>query len=406
MTADPLDWLLGLELLGMKFGLENMHRLTAELEHPQRHFKTIHVAGTNGKGSVTAMVETALHAAGYRSARYTSPHLERLEERFVVSGREVQTEALRETITVVRQAVERLQRQVNSFAPTFFECATAAAFELFRRQRVGIAVIEAGLGGRLDATNVVDPVATAITSIDFDHEALLGTTLAAIAAEKAGIIKPGVPLVTGRLSPEAEIVVAETAARRNAPLIRALTIPQQFQDVKPALRGAHQRDNIAIAIALLETLRGTGIEVPDVAIEAAIENVRWPGRLEHLERDGVSFLIDAAHNPAGARSLASYLSEIQWTDATLVFGAMHDKKVVGMLGYLLPVVSSIVCTSPPTPRAEPAERLAEVAAELSGRPVHVEPDPARALALARTLSSRVVIAGSIFLIGPLRGILR
>jgi dihydrofolate synthase / folylpolyglutamate synthase len=406
LTADPIDWLLGLELLGMKFGLENMHRLTAELNHPERHFKTIHVAGTNGKGSVTAMVEAALHAAGHRSARYTSPHLERLEERFVVGAREVQTDALRETIAVVRQAVDRLQQHGGGFSPTFFECATATAFELFRRQRVSIAVIEAGLGGRLDATNVVDPVATAITSIDFDHEALLGTTLPAIAAEKAGIIKHGVPLVTGRLSREADTVVAETAARRNAPLIRALAIPPHFQNVKPALKGAHQRDNIAIAIALLETLGGLGISVPGGAIESAIENVSWPGRLEHLERDGVSFLIDAAHNPAGARALASYLSEIQWSDATLVFGAMHDKKVVGMLGYLLPVVSSIVCTSPPTPRAEPAERLAEVVRELSGRPVHVEPDPARALALARTLSSRVVIAGSIFLIGPLRGILR
>lgn len=406
MTADPLDWLLGLELLGMKFGLENMHRLTAELGQPQRHFKTIHIAGTNGKGSVTAMVEAALHAAGHRSARYTSPHLERLEERFVIGGREIATDALRDAVAVVRQAVERLQRHGASFSPTFFECTTATAFELFRREKVDIAVVEAGLGGRLDATNVVDPVATAITSIDFDHEALLGTTLPAIAAEKAGIIKHDVPVVAGRLSREAEAVVAETAARRNAPLIRALSIPPLFQNVTPALRGAHQRDNVAIAIVLLETLRSVGIDMPGDAIRSGIENVSWPGRLEHIERDGVSFLVDAAHNPAGARALASYLSEIQWTDATLVFGAMHDKKVVAMLGYLLPVVSSIVCTAPPTPRAEPAERLADVVRELSGRPVHVEPDPARALALARSLSSRVVIAGSIFLIGPLRGILR
>ena len=406
MTADPLDWLLGLELLGMKFGLENMHRLTAELGHPERHFKTVHVAGTNGKGSVTAMVEAGLHAAGHRTGRYTSPHLQRLEERYVVSGEEVSTDTLREAVGVVRTAVARLQQSGGTFAPTFFECATAAAFELFRRLRVEIAVVEAGLGGRLDATNVVDPLVTAITCIDFDHEALLGSALPAIAAEKAGIIKHGIPVVAGRLSRDAATVISDTAARRNAPLVAATAIPPAWQHLRPALKGAHQRDNIAIAIGVLEALRQSGVAVPDEAIRAAVEDVRWPGRLEHIDADGRSYLVDAAHNPAGAKALAAYLGDIQWTDAALVFGAMHDKKVVGMLGYLLPVVSAVVCTTAPTPRAEPAERLGEMARELSGRPVHVEPDPVRALALARGLSPRIVIAGSIFLIGPLRGILR
>ena len=406
MTGDPLDWLLGLELLGMKFGLENMHRLTASLDHPERHFTSVHVAGTNGKGSVTAMVEQGLRAAGLESARYTSPHLERLEERFVIRGQETSTDALRATVTAVREAVEKIQAQQPAFSPTFFECATAAAFELFRRERVEVAVIEAGLGGRLDATNVIEPLVTAITSVDFDHEALLGTTTEAIAAEKAGIVKPRVPLVVGRLTPAADAVVTETAARRQAPVIRASAIPPAWTALRPALKGAHQRDNIAVAIALLEQLRALGIDVPDDAIRSAVEDVRWPGRLEHIERNGISYLIDAAHNPGGARALAAYIGELGWTDACLVFGAMQDKKVVGMLGYLLPVVGSIVCTTAPSARAEAADRLAGVARELTGRPVYIEPDPARAVARASSVSPRVVIAGSIFLIGPLRGILR
>ncbi|MEO6213739.1 MAG: Mur ligase family protein, partial [Vicinamibacterales bacterium] len=188
MTLDPLDWLLGLEPLGMKFGLANMERLMTALDHPERSFTSIHIAGTNGKGSVTAMVDTALRAAGVRSARYTSPHLLRLEERFVIDGAEVTTTALRRTLDQVRSVVEQVQLGDHTFSPTFFECTTAAAFELFRRHGAAIAVLEVGLGGRLDATNVIMPTVTAITSIDFDHQALLGTTLQSIAAEKAGII--------------------------------------------------------------------------------------------------------------------------------------------------------------------------------------------------------------------------
>ena len=406
MTDDPLDWLLGLELLGMKFGLENMHRLTAALGHPERHFKTIHIAGTNGKGSVTAMVEQGLRAAGHASARYTSPHLERLEERFVVGGHETATGALREAVGAVRHAVETIRVQQSTFSPTFFECATASAFELFRHENVEVAVIETGLGGRLDATNVVEPMVTAITSIDFDHEALLGTTIEAIAAEKAGIVKHGVPVVVGRLVHDADVVVSETAARRHSPLVRAASMSATWKDLRPALTGAHQHDNAAIAVAILEQVRTLGMTVPDDAIRSAVEDVQWPGRLERIDRDGVAYLVDAAHNPGGAKALAAYIRELGWTDSCLVFGAMQDKKIVGMLGYLLPVVGSIVCTTAPSPRAETADRLAVIARELTGRPVHVEPDPARAAALAATVSPHVVIAGSIFLIGPLRGILR
>src|SRR5262245_1741665 len=182
----------------MKFGLENMKTMCAALGHPERSFRSIIVAGTNGKGSVTAMTSAALQAAGYRSARYTSPHLERLEERFVIGEREVDTADLEAAASRVQETVERLVREGALPAlPTFFECATAIAFELFRRSAVEVAVIEVGLGGRLDATNVITPMAAAITSIDFDHQELLGATLTSIAREKAGVIKPGIPAIVG-----------------------------------------------------------------------------------------------------------------------------------------------------------------------------------------------------------------
>ena len=204
LADSPLSFLFSLERLGMKFGLENMRTICAALDHPERSFQSVIVAGTNGKGSVTAMTSAALHAAGHRTARYTSPHLERIEERFVVGEREVPTADLEDAAAAVQATVERLvaEGELESL-PTFFECATAIAFELFRRQSVDIAVVEVGLGGRLDATNVLMPMAAVITSIDFDHQDLLGETLESIAREKAGVIKPGIPVVVGPVAPGA-----------------------------------------------------------------------------------------------------------------------------------------------------------------------------------------------------------
>ena len=388
----------------MKFGLENMTSLVGALDHPERSFRSIHIAGTNGKGSVTAMLEAALHRAGYASARYTSPHLERLEERFVLSERPVDTSRLSEAVDEVREAVGRVQAAASSvFSPTFFECATAAAFVLFRAARVEVAVIETGLGGRLDATNVIQPVATAITSVEFDHEALLGGTLPSIAREKAGIIKPDVPVVLGPLKPSAEKVILAVAAERRVSVVRG----RELAGLTPALRGRHQRDNIAVTVALTDVLNARGIPVPESALRDGIEHVDWPARLEHFFRGQHEFLLDAAHNPAGARALAAYLRESEWMDAALVFGALADKDAEGMLRELSAVVSSIVCTTAQSPRAASAEHLAAIARAIAQRrTVHEEAEPAAALARARTLSHRVVIAGSMFLVGPLRGILR
>src|SRR5438445_8764906 len=219
---DPLTYLFSLEQFGIKFGLDNIATIVERLGHPERTFRSVHIAGTNGKGSVTAMVDAALRAAGHRASRYTSPHLVDLAERFVIEGRPVSADALAAAVDDVRGAIDTLRREGTlAVQPTFFEVTTAVAFELFRRAEVEIAVLEVGLGGRLDATNIVSPVVTAITSIALDHQLYLGSTLAEIAFEKAGIIKSGVPVVVGPVDPESLSVIARVANERGAALIRA-----------------------------------------------------------------------------------------------------------------------------------------------------------------------------------------
>ena len=424
---DALDFLLGLERLGMKFGLENMTRLCAALGNPERSFKSVIIAGTNGKGSVSAMVSAALRAAGHRTGRYTSPHLERLEERFVIDEEKVTTEGLRSAATVVQAAVETLMSSGSlEIHPTFFECATAIAFELFRRAEIEIAVLEVGLGGRLDATNVVMPLAAAITSIGLDHEAQLGGTLASVAREKAGVIKSGIPVVCGPLPPEADRVIEDTCRERNARMIRTIdrvtasvdvsdrstvvtldTPHHRLEQVTLALNGRHQVLNAATSVTLLEELDAMGIVVDGGAIVAGLRGTKWPGRLERFRWGTSEVLLDAAHNPAGTAALAAHLREIGWSDATLVFGAMRDKDLGGMLAPLSPVVQRLICTTAPGARAASASELANVARAIPGCPAPLAIDvPEEALRLACADAAHVVVAGSIFLIGPLRGILR
>jgi dihydrofolate synthase/folylpolyglutamate synthase len=395
---DPLSYLFSLGQFGIKFGLENISAIVGRLGHPERAFATVHVAGTNGKGSVTAMVDAALRAAGHRSARYTSPHLVDIGERFAIDGRPVGRDALTAAVADVRAAVEALRADGTlEVQPTFFEVTTAVAFELFRRAGVRIAVVEVGLGGRLDATNVVAPIATAITSIALDHQRFLGSTLGAIAREKAGIIKPHVPVVVGPLEPEALREIESAAADRGAALIRAAASDSNGFTV--GLAGAHQRANAAVAIRLLHLVDARGIAVPHAAVAAGLAHPGWPGRLE-LRRlpGGQEMLLDAAHNPAGAAALASYLETEP--PLPLVFAAMRDKAIAEMLAILLPRVSRLVATRASNVRSAEAEVVAEIARGASpGVPVDVEPHVDRALAAAWRHSTRIVVAGSIFLLG-------
>ena len=396
----------------MKFGLENISKLCAALDHPERAFASIIVAGTNGKGSVTAMVHRGLRAAGHHAARYTSPHLERLEERFVIDDGEVDREALRGAIDRVRGAIEQLQQSGGLEAPpTFFECATAAAFDLFREAGVRIAVLEVGLGGRLDATNVVQPLIAVITTIGLDHQAQLGNTLESVAFEKAGVVKPGIPVVIGDLPVEAQQVVEEVCRERQATLIRASSCGANAvlaRTTPLALAGRHQRHNAQVAACVLGEIDRLGFPVGAGAIATALSDVRWPGRLERFSLGGTEILLDAAHNPDGAAALAEFLAGSEWRDATLVFAAMQDKAAAAMLAPLAAICPTVICTAPPIPRAMPANALAEVARAVPGArwSVKTAADPDAAITMAVADSARVVVAGSIFLTGPVRGILR
>lgn len=400
-----LEYLAGLELIGIKFGLDNISTLVAYLGNPERQYRTIHIAGTNGKGSVTAMVDASLRAAGHRAARYTSPHLVSVNERFVIDGQPIGERDLEHAINDVRGAIERLRAGRHlQVEPTYFEVTTAIAFELFRRARVDVAVIEVGLGGRLDATNVVEPAATAITSIGFDHERFLGTTLREIAFEKAGIIKPGVPLVVGEMPPEAFDAIAATARDRNAPLIRAeASAISRAGVVDLGLKGRHQRQNAAVAATLLEVVNGLGISAPAEAIRVGLSHAAWPGRLDlRTLPGGREVLLDAAHNPDGATALASFLNESWPEKPPLVFAAMRDKDVRGMFRALLPAVASLVLTRASNARSAEPDELAAIAREVSpSLPIIIEPSRHAALDRAWQNSPRIVVAGSIFLLGDI-----
>ena len=399
---DPLAYLFSLEQFGIKFGLDNIRALLEHLGNPQRAFRSIHIAGTNGKGSVTAMVDAVLRRAGLHSARYTSPHIVDLSERFVMDGTPVDAAELHRAAAGMQAAIEALIAQGTlKGKPTFFEATTAIAFELFRRARVDFAVIEVGLGGRLDSTNVIDPAVTAITSIDFDHQQYLGNSLREIAAEKAGIIKPGVPVVVGRMEREAFAVIENIANTQHAELISADRMPSEYSAVRVGLRGEHQVANAAVAIRIVEALERSETRIAREAIVDGLAHVRWPGRLDHRTLpDGGEIVLDAAHNPAGARALTSYLHSLRRPSPTLVFGAMRDKDVDTMLETLLPEFGHVVVTQPSNPRAATAEELAAKIRTLAPSiPLEVITSPREALARAVARGRLVVVAGSIFLLG-------
>ena len=396
---DPLSYLFSLEHFGIKFGLENVTAIVERLGRPDRTFKSVHVAGTNGKGSVTAMVDAALRAAGHRTARYTSPHLTDLSERFVIGGRPVAHDTLVCAVATVRDVVESLRFDGTlGVQPTFFEVTTAVAFELFRRAEVEVAVLEVGLGGRLDATNIVSPVVTAITSIALDHQLYLGSTLAEIAFEKAGIIKAGVPVVVGPVDPESLSVIARVANERGATLIRAT--PADAAAFTLGLHGDHQRANAGVAVRLLEQLTARGVGVPSDAVARGLANPEWPGRLDQRRLpDGRELLLDAAHNPAGAAALASYLTA-ESQRRPLVFAAMRDKDIDGMFRILLPAIGAAVMTRASNPRSADPGMLADSARTIApALPIAIEPSSTDALAAAWRMSPRIVVAGSIFLLG-------
>ncbi len=426
--ASSLGRLLTLDTSTITLGLDNISGLCTALGHPERTFTTLHVAGTNGKGSVTAMVHAALVAAGVRASRYISPHLVNLDERFVIESAPPEPDSLNEAADDVLDCADSLRGADGlPMRPTFFEVTTALAFELFRRAHVDVAVIEVGLGGRYDATNIITPVAGAITSIGLDHQEWLGQTLEEIAFEKAGIIKPGMEVVVGALPDEARRVVRDVARAQGAQMIDAAdgtrithdpdsasgalvieTTNDRYGPLSLALRGDHQIGNALVAIGLLEAAGRHGVRVTQHAIERGLTDVDWPGRLELISlQDGREVLLDGAHNADGAQTLAAYLGRRHPERPALVIGVMRDKDVEGIIGALLPVVSSVVTTAADTARAIPADALAaRIIATGPSIPVRAEPNPIQAVEKAFTSRRTVCVAGSLLVIGEVREGLR
>jgi dihydrofolate synthase/folylpolyglutamate synthase len=407
---------------GMKFGLETIRAVLEKLGHPEKAYPTLVVAGTNGKGSVAAYVDAGLRASGLRTGRYTSPHLVRVNERITVNGRPITDPALARSVMRVRDAAEALVRSRRLRAhPTYFEVLTAAALDHFRRRKVDVAVLEVGMGGRLDATNAADPLASAIVSVDYDHQAYLGKTLGRIAAEKAGVLRRGRPTVLGPMAPAARRAIARGARATGARLVEAqravalreragaldVRTPRRLYRGLTSLPGAHQRTNLVVALRLLEEARRAGLRFDLVRASRGIASTRWPGRLQWVGGDP-PLLLDGAHNPAGARALGAYLQGRG--PFVLLFGAMGDKDVRALAEALFPLADEVVLTRPRVARALGPRLLARRAGRF-GRGARSVSDPRRALALARRLARRlgpgrpVVVAGSLYLIGEVTALL-
>jgi len=409
-----------------KFGLANITILAEDLGQPQRSSPCAHIAGTNGKGSTAAMLESILRAAGLRTGLYTSPHLERINERIRVNGENISDQDFAAAWSRVHSSIESLMASGKFTAhPTFFECVTAIAFLAVAQHRVDFAIYEVGLGGRLDATNIVEPEVAVITPVDFDHENFLGHSIEEIAAEKAGIIKPGAWVVSVSERPEARAVIARRCAEMDARLVEAdatarlenvqssdglyravAAFPHSGKQLAlaPSLPGRFQIRNALTAAIAARLLAERGFPIPDAAIERGIATANWPGRLERLATEPDLYL-DGAHNPAGARELLKFWKE-NYTGQRifLVYGAMRDKAVDEISGLLFPHAAAVVLTEPRQPRAISAPLLAEMTSHDAKETIIVQ-DPGEALETALELAGprdAVFATGSLFLVGELR----
>jgi len=405
---------LGNEIKTAKLGLDRITILLDALGNPQHAYPIVHVAGTNGKGSTCAMIESSLRAAGHRTGLFTSPHLVEPTERIRISGAPVTAAQFTAAFDEVHACAETLLRHERiDLHPTYFETVTAMALLLFRDLAIDYAVLEVGLGGRLDATNVVRPALCAITPIDFDHEAYLGKSLDSIASEKAGILKPGVPAVFAAQRPEAAAVLEARAAalgittvHSSAPDLSDIKLHARGSDFlwrgEPAhcpLPGEHQIENVRTAIAVLERL-----QLPPDAIRTGIAQTRWPGRLERVA-EHPEIVLDGAHNPASARVLAAYLDRFyDPARVWLIYGAMRDKAVAEMAAILFPRARHVIVTAPAQARALRPESIRELADHHSIR-IAANVKEALALASAAAPQDAIFIAGSLFLVGEARALL-
>ena len=410
---ESLDFLYRLQMFGIKLGLENIRTFLSRLGHPESRFKTILVAGTNGKGSTAAALAAILNGSGYRTGLYTSPHLHSFCERVQVDGSTIAEED-------VVGLVAEMREKVGDLPLTFFEFTTALALQFFAEQEVDLAVVEVGLGGRLDATNAVKPILSVITPVAVDHEQYLGESLAQIACEKAGIMRTGVPVVIAGQQDEAKRALQGEAKKVGAPLIafhddynvdgydetfdyRGLS--RTLNGLRPGIPGRHQFGNMATALAAAEVLQQLGIDTTDRTMRSGIEQVSWPGRLEWLA-DG-TVLLDGAHNGAGAVALARYLCDREMDKVHWVVGMKADKDFEEILAPLASRAAALYCVAPPVEEAVPVASLCS-AAEALGLSAMACSSPEEALQKARAVagdSGVVLVAGSLFLVAAIREIL-
>lgn len=391
---EALAWLFGTQRFGIKLGLENTHRLFAALQLPAPNERIIHVAGTNGKGSVCALLDSVCRAAGYRTALFTSPHLVTFRERIQVNGELISEDSVARGLMKIRELIADWDPH-----PTFFEITTALALDYFREANAKIVILETGMGGRLDATNAVQPVVSVLTPIDFDHQKWLGATLVEIAREKAGIIKPGVPVVSALQPAEAEAVIRERAAECRSPLD---FVRQPFERLPIALRGTHQKQNAALALSALHTAE---IEVKDEAIARGFATVSWPARFQRWEERTI---IDGAHNPAGARILAQTWREIFGDrQATVILAVLEEKDVAGICAALAPLARRWVLPAIRSARAlSPADLRLTILDQRPEAAVALLPSFGEAWAEARREAAPILVTGSLHFAGEALAFLR
>jgi dihydrofolate synthase / folylpolyglutamate synthase len=380
--TEAIRWLYSTQASGVKLGLENVRLLLEALGNPHQQLTCIHIAGTNGKGSVSAMLDSVARAAGLRTGLYTSPHLVRFNERIQVSGQPITDDGVLAGLNVIREAIAR-----SGCIPTFFELTTALGFLHFSTQRVDLAIMETGLGGRLDATNLITPLVSVLTSIDLDHQKILGDSRAKIAREKAGIIKPGVPVVSIAQTADVREVIDEVATTLNSPVTY---ITEPIADLQIGLAGSHQRLNAAVVRDALAVAK-LGIS-PD-ALKTGLKSVFWPGRFQTL---GDRVTIDGAHNLAASERLVQTWRECYpGSSPTIVFGGLRDKELDKMLSALAPIAARFFLVPLNNPRGENPASI-RLPAGISSA---VFPGVQEAVEAAYKLAEPILVTGSLFLVG-------
>jgi len=406
---EAVQYLYGLQKYGIKFGLSKTSNIMKALGNPHRGQRYIHIAGTNGKGSVSAMLESILMKAGMKVGFYSSPHLVRFTERFRINRNEISQTKTVELVNELRGAID------PSGPPTFFEAATAMALSCFAKEETDISIMEVGMGGRLDATNVIRPLVSIITNISLEHQDFLGNRLIDIAGEKAGIIKKGVDLVTAATQPSVIKLFEETCEAKKAVFRRIgkdfrcrskgheisyFGMERDLKGLRPSLTGRYQNKNVALAMAVAEMLEAKGYRISEKDIRDGLAETVWPGRLQIMSRDPL-VILDGAHNPGAARELAGSISGFSYGRLIAVVGIMGDKDIKNIIRLISPVADYIICTRPDYYRAADPGRIMKEVSSLGKRGEAFDSlagaiEKAKAMASSRDL---ILITGSLFTVG-------